>query len=110
MFKNNLLNSKIYMVIIMNLSKSRYTLGIRCLKLLWLSLYNPDEVTDSLNENVLKNGNEVGELARGLFGDYKLIDFDLGFESMIEETKKSIGVYSVKLHLIMKVILQVLIY
>ena len=95
MFKNNLLNSKIYMVIIMNLSKSRYTLGIRCLKLLWLSLYKPDEVTDSLNENVLKNGNEVGELARGLFGDYKLIDFDLGFESMIEETKKSIGLYSV---------------
>lgn len=74
----------------MNLSKSRYTLGMRCEKLLWLSLFKPEEADDLNNQSVLDNGNAVGDLARHLFGDeYILIDFDKGFESMIEETKKS---------------------
>ena len=59
----------------MNLSKSRYTLGIRCKKLLWLSCYKGEEKEDLGNESVLENGNKVGDLARGLFGNYNLNPF-----------------------------------
>ena len=73
----------------MNLSKSRYTSGVTCKKKLWLSCYKSDEAIDTGNEIVLANGNKVGDLARHLFGDdYVLIDFDKGFQSMIDETKK----------------------
>ena len=68
-----------------NLSKSRYTEGIRCPKCLWLSCYKKDEGVES-SESILENGQEVGELARHLFGDYKLVEFNL--ETMIEETNK----------------------
>ena len=73
----------------MNLSKSRYTSGVTCKKKLWLSCYKSDEALDTGNEIVLANGNKVGDLARHLFGDdYVLIDYDKGFQSMIDETKK----------------------
>lgn len=72
----------------MNLSKSRYTSGIRCEKLLWLNQYHPELAEDMGNESVLENGNEVGDLARGLFGKSTLIDFNKGFESMINDTKE----------------------
>lgn len=72
----------------MNLSKSKYTLGIRCNKLLWLSSYKKEEAIDLGNDAVLDNGNKVGDLARKLFGDYHLIEFDTNFSNMIEETNK----------------------
>lgn len=72
----------------MNLSKSRYTSGIRCEKLLWLDCFHKELAVDIGNNSVLENGNEVGELARGLFGEYSLIDFNKGFSSMIQDTKK----------------------
>ena len=71
----------------MNLSKSRYTSGIRCEKLLWLDCYHKELAVDMGNNSVLENGNEVGELARELFGKYSLIDFSKGFSSMIDDTK-----------------------
>ena len=74
----------------MNLSKSRYTSGIRCEKLLWLNQYHPELAEDMGNESVLENGNEVGDLARGLFGKSILIDFNKVFESMINDTKENI--------------------
>ena len=74
----------------MNLSKSRYTQGVTCEKKLWLSCYKPNEAEDVGNEAVLENGNAVGDLARGLFGDYILIDFNLGFQGMIDETNKAL--------------------
>ena len=41
----------------MNLSKSRYTLGIRCPKLLWLSIYKPELAEDTGTDEVFENGN-----------------------------------------------------
>lgn len=71
----------------MNLSKSRYTLGVRCYKNLWLSCHKPEEAAE-VNESVFETGNEVGELARHLFGDdYKLIEFSFDKEEMINKTK-----------------------
>ena len=72
----------------MSLSKSRYTSGIRCEKLLWLDCYHRELANDLNNSSVLENGNEVGNLARGLFGEYTLIDFNKGLDSMILDTKK----------------------
>ena len=72
----------------MNLSKSRYTMGITCPKKLWLSCFKP-EVAIETDNSVFENGNRVGDLARHLFGDdYILIDYDLGIQSMLDETKK----------------------
>ena len=72
----------------MNLSKSRYTLGVTCGKKLWLTCYKPDEAEDLGNDNVLDNGTKVGELARSLFGKYELIEFDTNFKNMIDNTNK----------------------
>ena len=73
----------------MNLSKSRFVLGKRCPKLLWLSCYKKEEAEDQNNDQVLANGNLVGDLARHLFGDnYHLVDFDKGLQSMLDDTKK----------------------
>ena len=74
----------------MNLSKSRYTLGVRCKKLLWLSCYKGEEAEDLGNASVLENGNKVGDLARGLFGNYTLINYDDNYMNMIDETKKEL--------------------
>lgn len=72
----------------MNLSKSRYTLGVTCGKKLWLSCYKPEEAVDTGNESVLDNGNKVGDLARGLFGDYVLIWYNENYAKMISDTEK----------------------
>jgi hypothetical protein len=72
----------------MNLSKSRYTTGVTCSKKLWLSCYKKEEACDTGNDAVLENGNKVGDLARSLFGEYKLINFDTNFQNMIDETNK----------------------
>ncbi len=72
----------------MNLSKSRYTLGITCKKKLWLSIYKKEEAIDTGNDAVLENGNKVGDLARNLFGDYHLINFDTNYQNMIDETNR----------------------
>lgn len=75
----------------MNLSKSKYTLGKRCPKLLWLNEYKPEEADDSESEAVFENGNLVGDLARHLFGDeYVLIPFEDGLMNMIKETQEAI--------------------
>lgn len=68
------------------LSKSKYTEGIRCPKNLWLSCYKPTEGVES-KESILENGQEVGSLARQLFGkDYYLIKYNTDFQKMLEET------------------------
>ena len=70
-----------------NLSKSRYTQGIRCPKDLWLSCNKP-EVGEESSESILENGQEVGELARHLFGDdYHLIEFNSN-QKMVDDTNK----------------------
>ena len=69
-----------------NLSKSKYTLGKVCRKKLWLSTFKP-EVAKEEKTMVLENGNMVGDLARRLFGDYILIDYNKGLSEMIKDTK-----------------------
>lgn len=75
----------------MYLSKSRYCSAVQCPKMLWLKKNRPDEFDDSvMNEAVLQTGNEVGDLAMGLFGEYVEVPFGSRLQDMIDETKRLI--------------------
>ena len=76
-------------------SKSRYTTAFQCPKILWLREHKPEE-EEPLSEQdqaVLDNGNMVGDLAMGLFGDFVEVTTyradnseKLDFAAMIEKT------------------------
>lgn len=75
------------------LSKSRYTTYCQCPKALWLKVYKPDEaIVDAGAEARFENGNEVGDKAMELFGDFKdvtvLKDGSLDLTEMIALTKQ----------------------
>lgn len=75
------------------LSKSRYTLFCQCPKALWLRTNKPDEaVVDGSTEARFEAGNEVGDLAMGLFGPFeevtiKRADGRLDLTAMVEKTR-----------------------
>ena len=77
------------------LSKSRYTLFCQCPKTLWLRTYKPDEATvDAGVEARFEQGNEVGDLAMGLFGPFVEVttqraDGSLDLTAMVEKTKEA---------------------
>lgn len=76
------------------ISKSKYCLLWQCPKLLWLSKYKPEcKTPDSSLEARFSNGNTIGDLAMGLFGDFTEVtakndDGSLNISEMIERTKK----------------------
>ena len=54
-----------------SLSKSRYTKYCQCAKALWLSVNKPEGATvDAGVEARFAEGNVVGDLAMGLFGEF----------------------------------------
>lgn len=56
----------------MNFSKSKYCEFYRCPKMAWLRKYKPEAFTENKAlESRLVIGNEVGDLAMGLFGEYE---------------------------------------
>ena len=71
-----------------NLSKSRYCKCVQCEKILWLSEYKPECAAINKNESIVGNGEKVGELAKGLFGDYKDVPYNENLSVMIEKTKE----------------------
>ena len=70
----------------MYLSKSKYCNAVQCKKMLWLNEYKPEE-KESLNESVLENGTQVGELAKNLFGFHIDVSFNENLKQMIDDTK-----------------------
>ena len=56
--------------------------------MLWLSRYKPQCAAGEKNESVLETGRQVGELAKGLFGDYCDVPTDKGFNKRIYETER----------------------
>ena len=70
------------------LSKSRYCKCVQCEKILWLSKYKPDCAEVSDNEAIFETGRKVGELAKGLFGEYEDILYDEKISVRVEKTKK----------------------
>jgi len=74
----------------LHLSKSKYCSAVQCPKMLWLSKYKPDAFdTSVVNQAVLDRGNEVGDLAMGLMGDYVEVPFG-DLSGMIRKTRELI--------------------
>ena len=74
----------------MNLSKSKYCMGVQCNKKLWLEENHPEEKTEISNDSILDNGTEVGKIAKDIFGPHIDIKFNNNLNEMIEDTKKSL--------------------
>lgn len=77
------------------LSKSRYTTYCQCPKALWLKMFKP-EVVAPADETRFKIGNQVGDLAMGLFGDFVEVtinkdDGSLDLPAMIDKTTQCIA-------------------
>lgn len=72
------------------LSKSTYCSGVQCPKILWLNQNNPEVATASNNDSILETGLEVGELAKGLFGEYHNIDSENGLAGMLNDTEEAL--------------------
>ncbi len=78
----------------MGLSKSKFVRFIQCPKAAWLDAHCPQECDDGVAvKALLKEGNEVGDLAMGLFGDFEEItsynaDGSLDIDKMISKTKE----------------------
>ena len=71
-----------------NISKSLYCNYIQCKKMVWLLKNKMEEYVEKKNEQVLDNGNRVGDLARRYFGNYSLVKYDEVLINMIMDTKK----------------------
>ena len=72
----------------LGLSKSKYCRGVQCPKILWMDIYKPEEAEDVLPEEVMANGNKVGDFARRYFGQYDLVEFDYDKSVMTEKTRQ----------------------
>ena len=81
----------------MGLSKSRYTLFRQCPKALWMRVHKPElAVVDPSVEARFAAGNEVGDLAMGLFGDFVEVtslceDGSLDLKAMLQKTQQCIA-------------------
>ena len=78
------------------LSKSKYCNFWQCPKMAWLNKYKPEEKTEDPNlEAVFTRGNEVGDLAMGLFGDFVDVTTYAGdkldISGMIERTREELN-------------------
>lgn len=76
-----------------HLSKSKYCALWQCPKIAWLNKYMPEVKTEDPGvEARFSSGNEVGDLAMGLFGDFvEVTTYDgekLDLGKMIEKTKE----------------------
>jgi len=79
------------------LSKSRYTQFCKCQKNLWLNAHKPEvAVIEASTEARFESGNEVGDLAMGLFGPYVEVTTMLGngcldLSAMVEKTTQEMN-------------------
>ena len=80
----------------MHLSKSKYCRLTQCAKLFWLDKNHPElKEVDPSREDRMTTGNEVGDLAMGLFGDFTEVttlreDGSLDIPAMLEKTRACI--------------------
>lgn len=78
------------------LSKSKYKDFCQCPRLMWLNQYCSSEIPDDPQaESRIKAGQAIGELAKGLFGDYydvttRTEDDELDIAVMLDKTDKCV--------------------
>lgn len=77
----------------MGLSKSIYTKGVQCPKMVWMDLHMHDKFDESvMNQAVLETGSMVGDLAMGYFGEFVEVPFDPeNWDGMITRTKELVA-------------------
>ena len=77
----------------MGLSKSKYTRGVQCPKMLWMERHMPEQFDESvMNEAILLTGSAVGDVAMGYYGDYVEIPFDPSdWDGMIARTRELVA-------------------
>lgn len=81
----------------MNFSKSKYCKLCQCPKILWMDKYKPEAAEeDSSAEARFETGNEVGDLAMRLFGDFTEAtaysdDGALDLNARIDKTRELLG-------------------
>lgn len=71
----------------MHITKSDYLLFKQCPKSLWLQKNNASIIQNSNNHSRIDKGNEVTELARGLFPNGTLVPYSKNVLEMVERTK-----------------------
>lgn len=70
----------------LNLSKSKYCSAVQCPKMLWLMQNKPETYdTSVVDQSAMETGNEVGDLAMGLFGEYTEVPFG-NLDDMVKKT------------------------
>lgn len=70
------------------LTKSSYCKAAQCEKIIWLNKFKPNKPeTDEENPN-FETGKEVGEIAKGLFGDYEDVPSDEDLNVRVKNTAK----------------------
>ena len=79
-----------------NLSKSKYCGLWQCPKIAWMRKYKPEElVIDEATQARMDAGNEVGDLAMGLFGDYVEVtaynNYRIDLTQMIRNTEEEMA-------------------
>ncbi|MBQ2665592.1 DUF2779 domain-containing protein [Methanobrevibacter sp.] len=72
------------------LSKSDYCKCVQCEKILWLNKYKSNTSKSENNESIFEKGRQVGDLAKGLFGEYEDIPYDKKHSVRMEKTKKAL--------------------
>ena len=70
------------------LSKSKYCQCVQCKKMFWLGKYRKYCAAGEDKTAIFETGHRVGELAKGLFGDYEDVPFDITLTPMIERTNE----------------------
>ena len=80
----------------MGVSKTDYMRGMQCPKMLWLDRHKPQErVIPPEVQKLLDEGNEFGDGAMGMFGEYREMtaykpDGKLDYAAMLSETQKAL--------------------
>ena len=70
------------------LSKSKYCSGVACPKILWMDEHMPEKAVSTSSDAVLRNGQQVGEVARSYFGEYFLVGYSYDKPEMCAQTKR----------------------
>ena len=69
------------------ITKSLYCIGVQCPKKFWLKIHNPKLYDKYIVKNAsTEEGIEVGKVARGLFGDFTLVEKE-NMSKMAQKTK-----------------------
>ena len=75
------------------LSKSKFVAGVQCLKRLYLQVHQPELATqpDAAAEAIIRQGQEVGMLARSLFPGGVEVDCSGGLDEAIRATRELVA-------------------